>query len=155
MVMSEQPDAAAPSVLGTPEAVYKEIDSASERAGGAWELPPGYEGSVGRTMFDTPASHDGTLTVLLPKENIDRLPSQALVRIESLADRRTYLAAVVEGPFADPDGLRADATPIVVSTVKGGLLMPAYHGRVQVELIGEKLSGGAVVPPRRRPKPNS
>jgi hypothetical protein len=153
--MSEQSDAADPSVLGTPDAVYKEIDRVSERAGGAWELPAGYEGSVGRTMFDMSSSKDGTLTVLLPKENIDTLPSQALVRIESLADKRTYLAAVVEGPFAEPDGLRADATPIVVSTVKGGLLMPAFHGRVQVELVGEKLREGAVVPPRRRPKPNS
>jgi DNA helicase HerA-like ATPase len=154
--MSEQTTGATPAaVLGTPDAVYQEIDAVSVRAGGAWELPAGYEGSVGRTMFDTPASKDGTLTVLLPKENIDTLPSQALVRIESLADVRTYLAAVVEGPFAEPDGLRADATPIVVSTVKGGLLMPAYHGRVQVELIGEKLREGAIVPPRRRPKPNS
>jgi DNA helicase HerA-like ATPase len=141
--------------VGTPEAAFQEIDRVSEQAGGAFELPPGYEGSLGRTMFDTPASRDGTLTVLLPKENIDTLPSQALVRIESRTDGRTYLAAVVEGPFADPDGLRADATPIVVSTVKGGLLMPAFHGRVQVELIGERLREGAIVPPRRRPKPNS
>src|SRR5713101_6382571 len=89
--MSEQLDGAAPTVLGTPDAVYQEIDRVSERAGGAWELPAGYEGSVGRTMFDMPASKDGTLTVLLPKENIDTLPSQALVRIESLADARTYL----------------------------------------------------------------
>src|SRR5438094_749821 len=154
--MNEQPGAGMPpSVLSTPEKVFEEIDAVSSRAGGAWELPAAYAGSVGRTMFDTPASKDGTLTVLLPKEGIDTLPSQALVRIESLADARTYLAAVVEGPFAEPDGLRADATPIVVSTVKGGLLMPAYHGRVQVELIGEKLREGAVVPPRRRPKPNS
>jgi DNA helicase HerA-like ATPase len=154
--MSEETNAPKPStVLGTPDAAYQEIDNVSLRAGGAWELPAGYEGSVGRTMFDTPASKDGTLTVLLPKDNLDTLPSQALIRIESLADARTYLAAVVEGPFAEPDGLRADATPIVVSTVKGGLLMPAYHGRVQVELIGERLREGAVVPPRRRPKPNS
>ncbi len=144
-----------PSVLGTPEAVFKSIDEVSEKSGGEWRLPPEYEGSVGRTMFDNPSSKDGTLTVLLPKESIDTLPSQALVRIESVPDKRTYLAAVVEGPFAEPDGLRADATPIVVSTVKGGLLMPPYHGRVQVELIGEKLVEGAVVPPRRRPKPNS
>jgi len=39
--------------------------------------------------------------------------------------------------------------------VKGGLLMPKYHGRVQVELIGERLNTGTLVPPRRRPTPNS
>jgi hypothetical protein len=33
--------------------------------------------------------------------------------------------------------------------------MPPYHGRAQVEVIGERLKEGAVVPPRRRPKPNS
>jgi hypothetical protein len=77
------------------------------------------------------------------------------VRIESLTDGRTYLGAVVEGPFAEPDGLRADSTPMVVSTVQGGILMPKYHGRVQVEIVGERLEEGGIVPPRRRPKPNS
>src|SRR5262249_40121457 len=81
-------------------------------------------------------------------------PIQALVRIAS-RDGRTYLGAVAEGPFAEPDGLRADATPLVVTTVKGGLLMPQYHGRAQIEILGERLIGGAIVPPRRRPKPNS
>jgi len=142
-------------VAATPEETFQSLDAAAEQAGGPWVPPPGYEGSIGRTMFDTPVSKDGTLTVLLPRDNIDELPSQALVRIESLADGRTYLAAIVEGPFAEPDGLRADATPIVVTTVKGGLLMPPYHGRAQVEVIGERLKEGAVVPPRRRPKPNS
>jgi hypothetical protein len=142
-------------VVATPEEAFQSIDKASEDAGGPWAPPPGYEGSVGRTMFDAPVSQDGTITILVPKENIDALPSQALVRIESKPDDRTYLGAVVEGPFAEPDGLRADATPIVVTTVKGGLLMPPYHGRAQVELMGERLKNGAVVPPRRRPKPNS
>lgn len=142
-------------VAATPEEAFQSLDAAAEQAGGPWVPPAGYEGSIGRTMFDTPVSKDGTLTVLLPRDSIDELPSQALVRIESRTDGRTYLAAIVEGPFAEPDGLRADATPIVVTTVKGGLLMPPYHGRAQVEVIGERLKEGAVVPPRRRPKPNS
>src|SRR5437773_12058137 len=99
--MSEDRQTMRPGVVHTPDAVFREIDSASAQAGGAWELPEGYEGSVGRTMFDMPSSQDGTLTVLLPKGNIDTLPSQALVRIESLADGRTYLAALVQGPFAE------------------------------------------------------
>ncbi|MBI1884772.1 MAG: ATP-binding protein [Chloroflexi bacterium] len=106
-------------------------------------------------MFDTPASADGTVTVLLPKENIGALPSQSLVRIKSVGDGRSYLGAVVKGPFAEPDGLRADAPIVVTATVRGGIFMPKYHGRVQVELIGEELEDGGVVPPRRRPLPNS
>lgn len=143
------------SVLSVPDEAFAAISDDSEKAGGPWTPPPGYEGSIGRTMFDTPSSKDGTVTVLLPKENIDILPSQALVRVESIVDSRTYLGAVTEGPFAEPDGLRADATPMVISTVQGGLLMPKYHGRLQIEIIGERLDGGVIVPPRRRPKPNS
>ena len=142
-------------VLDAPEEAFKAISEDSEKAGGAWVQPAGYEGSIGSTMFDTPASSDGTVTVLLPQENLDLLPSQALVRIESRKDGRSYLGAVIEGPFAEPDGLRADSTPMVVTAVKGGLLMPQYHGRVQVEILGERLPEGAIVPPRRRPKPNS
>jgi len=142
------------AVLETPDDVFHAIDEDAARAGGEWKQPEGYEGSIARTMFDTASSADGTVTILMPNEHIDRLPSQALVRIESRPDKRTYLGAVVEGPFSEPDGLRADATPMVVSTVQGGLLMPKHHGRAQVALIGERL-GAAVVPPRRRPKPNS
>ena len=143
------------NVMDVPQEAFQAIDGDSVEAGGAYTPPPGYEGSVGRTMFDTPTSKDGTLTVLLPPDNIDVFPSQALVRIESLADSRVYMGAVTEGPFAEPDGLRADATPMVVSTVQGGLLMPKYHGRVQVEIIGERMNDGTLLPPRRRPKPNS
>lgn len=145
------------NVMDVPQEAFQAIDGDSAEAGGAYAPPPGYEGAVGRTMFDTPTSKDGTLTVLLPPDNIDVFPSQALVRIESLADSRVYMGAVTEGPFAEPDGLRADATPMVVSTVQGGLLMPKYHGRVQVEIIGEQMDddSGILLPPRRRPKPNS
>jgi uncharacterized protein len=148
---SKQPN----GVLSPPAEAFSALSEASDKAGGPFVPPPGYEGSIGSTMFDLPTSKDGTVTVLLPGDNIDKVPSQALVRIDSLADKRTYLGAVVEGPFAEPDGLRADTTPLVVTTVKGGLLMPKYHGRLQVEIIGERLNSGTIVPPRRRPKPNS
>jgi hypothetical protein len=141
-------------VISTPASAFGAIEEDGKRAGGAWAVPPGHEGSIARTMFDMPSSKDGTVTVLLPPENIDQLPGQALVRIESLKDQRTYLGAIVEGPFAEPDGLRADATPMVVTTVQGGVLMPRHHGRAQVALIGERVAD-VVVPPRRRPKPNS
>ncbi len=142
-------------VLDTPDEAFAAIEEESERVGGPWTPAPGSEGCIGFTMFDTPSSKDGTITVLMPDENINELPAQALVRIESRGDHRTYLGAVAEGPFAEPDGLRADSTPMVVTTVKGGLLMPRYHGRAQVQIIGERLDEGAIVPQRRRPMPNS
>jgi DNA helicase HerA-like ATPase len=81
------------------------------------------------------------------------------VRIKCLppprGDGRVYLGVVVEGPFAEPDGLRADAAPMVITAVRGGVFMPNYHGRVQVELLGEELPSGAIVSPRFRPLPNS
>ena len=153
--VNDDADQISDGIKPIPEETFRLIESDSQRAGGPWVPPAGYEGSVGSTMFDTSSSKDGTVTVLLPEENIDMLPNQALVRVESLTDKRTYLGAVIEGPFAEPDGLRADSTPMVVTTVKGGLLMPRYHGRVQVEIMGERLEDNAIVPPRRRPKPNS
>jgi len=147
------PDAVAP----VPDSVLESIERQAQEAGGPWEPAPEHEGCVGWTMFDTPGSNDGTVTVLLPKEQIRSLPRQTLVRINSLEDGRRYLGSVVSGPFAEPDGLRADAAPIVTATVRGrgGFLFPKYHGRAQVELIGEELQDGSVVPPRRRPLPNS
>jgi hypothetical protein len=69
-------------------------------------------------------------------------------------DGRQYLGAIVEGPFAEPDGLRADAPVVVTTTVRGAQFLPRYHGRVQVEILGEEIDG-ALVPPRYRPLPNS
>lgn len=110
--------------------------------------------AVGRTMFDTSGAEDGSVTVLLPKEQIPNVPLQSLVRIASREDARTYLGIVVSGPFAEPDGLRGDANVIVTTTVRGGIFMPRYHGRVRVEILGEE-SNGQLVPPRFRPLPNS
>ncbi len=138
-----------------PADALSRIDQDSKQAGGEFVMPAEYIGSIGRTMFDLPTSDDGTITMILPRETIDAIPSQALVRIRSVLDKRSYLGAVVKGPFAEPDGMRADSTPMIVSATHGGLLMPKYHGRAGIEILGEELEDGTVVPPRRRPKPNS
>lgn len=137
-----------------PSEVFERIDADAEEAGGAWEEPAEYVGSIGRTMFDTPSSEDNSLTVLLPRESVEKVPAQSLVRINSIRDKRSYLGVVIKGPFAEPDGIRGDAPIVVTTTVKGGIFMPKFHGRVQVELLGEE-DKGVLVPPRFRPLPNS
>jgi DNA helicase HerA-like ATPase len=76
------------------------------------------------------------------------------MRIVSVPDGREYLGVVVKGPFAEPDGLRGDAPIVVTTTVKGGIFMPKFHGRVEVQILGERIDG-TIVPPRFRPLPNS
>lgn len=144
-------------VQPVPEAALRAMEEEIAEAGGEWKGNLEDEGAVGWTAFDTPSSHDGTVTVLLPRETILSLPHQSLVRIRSRLDNRCYLGVVVSGPFAEPDGLRPDAPIVVTATVRGqgNILISKYHGRVQVELIGEELKDGGVVPPRRRPLPNS
>jgi uncharacterized protein len=142
-----------------PDEFVASLGEEIDLAGGEWKESEEFKGSVGRTMYDTPNSKDNTVTVLLPPENIGTAASQSLVRIKSRrkdsgGDGREYLGAVVQGPFAEPDGLRADAPLVVTTTVRGATFMPRYHGRVQVEILGEELDG-TLEPPRFRPLPNS
>jgi len=138
--------------------VVTEFSAVAEEVGGPYQPLAGTVGAVGFTHFDTPASEDNAVTVLMTKENMDRLPSQALVRINSLKDdgslERTYFGTVVAGPFAEPDGLRADSPIVVTTTVQGKIFLPRYHGRAYVQILGEEVDG-QVIPPRYRPKPNS
>ena len=137
-----------------PAEAFDAIDTDCQAAGGEFNPLEVAAGSIGRTMFDSHHSEDGTVTILLPQESLDAIFNQSLVSIKSRDDRE-YLGQIVSGPFAEPDGLRADSPPIVISTVQGGMLLPKYHGRAQVEILGERLGTGTIVPPRRRPKPNS
>lgn len=135
------------------------LEEEIDLAGGEFQEAEEFIGAVGRTMYDTPTSKDNTVTVLLPAEYIGSAASQSLVRIKSRpldkgGDGRQYLGAVVQGPFAEPDGLRADAPLVVATTVRGATFMPRYHGRIQVEILGEEIDG-KLVPPRFRPRPNS
>jgi len=142
-----------------PDNFIEALTDEMEAVGPEFKEGEEFQGAVGRTMFDTPASQDNTVTVLLPTEQIGKVPAQSLVRIKSRSkedggDGRQYLGAVVQGPFAEPDGLRADAPIVVTTTVRGAMFMPRFHGRIQVEILGEELDG-ALIPPRFRPLPNS
>ena len=117
--------------------------------------PPQRDGVIGWTMFDTPTARDDTVVALLPKNQIGAVPNRGLVRIESEADGRSYLGIVQEGPFAEPDGLRGDAPLVVTVQARSGqMLLPQFHGRIHIEIMGQK-SGTAVAPPRFRPLPSS
>ncbi len=148
---------AAAAVKAVPAKALQELDAEIAAAGGELLEPAEYAGSIGRTLFDTPASDDGTITVLLPAERVKEVTHQSLVRIKSgikSTDPRSYLGVVVSGPFAEPFALRADSPMLKTVAVQGVPMLPKYHGRVQVEILGEEIDGG-VVPPRRRPLPNS
>jgi DNA helicase HerA-like ATPase len=127
----------------------------AERAGPPAEPRPEDRDAVGRTLFDLPGSADLSLTVVVPKENVRRVPAQALVRIASRADGKNYLGVVTAGPFAEPDGLRGDSHLLTAVATHGGDYLPPYHGRVQVTVLGEQLPDQTLVPPRLRPLPNS
>ena len=161
------------TILPIPEDAERRLDADMAAADGLSEPDPDREGAVGSTMFDSPSSEDNTVTVLLSAEHIASVPSQSLVRITSRDrrndERRTYLGTVVAGPFAEPDGLRADSNILVTTVTRGGIFVPPYHGRVQVEILGEERSAAdaddadgtaprgpsTLVPPRYRPLPNS
>jgi uncharacterized protein len=146
------------TVRSVPADALTSVTAVAEEVGGAYKPRPGTEGAVAYTHFDTPSSEDNAVTILLTKEHMNRLPSQTLVRINSLTDDnkpdRTYLGTVVAGPFAEPDGFRTDSSLVVTTTVQGGIFLPRYHGRAYVQILGEE-SDDQVIPPRYRPKPNS
>jgi DNA helicase HerA-like ATPase len=143
------------SVQRPPADLLRRLDADIEASGGTVEPEPGWEGAIGATMFDVPGSEDGTITVLLPQEHLQRAPSQQLLRIESRKDGRRYLGIVVGGPFAEPDSLRGDSNLLVTVMTRGGVYLPPYHGRVRVQLLGEQFPDGTIGPPRLRPLPNS
>ncbi|HEX2914059.1 MAG TPA: ATP-binding protein [Chloroflexia bacterium] len=148
---SDLPQALDPSI-------FAGLQDDAEQAGGPWSPDSSQEGAIAWTMFDSPSSDDNTITILLERENLRLTPSQSLVRIVSRDQNdgtaRTYLGIVTKGPFAEPDGLRADAPLVVTTTIKGMVFTPQYHGRCQVELMGE-LVEGQLMPPRFRPLPKS
>jgi hypothetical protein len=98
-----------------PQELLHQLREDIQKSGGELVPDPEMEGAIGATMFDVPGSENNSLTVLLPQENVQLAPSQALVRIKSRrgGDGRRYLGIVTAGPFAEPDSLRADSHMLV------------------------------------------
>ena len=139
-----------------PNGTLKEqLAADSAKAGGPVRQRPDEAGCVGKTLFDVPGSSDLAVTVVVSNAHLQDAPSQSLVRIKSRVDGRSYLGVVTAGPFAEPDGLRGDSSLLTAVATHGGDYLPPFHGRVEVTLLGEELAGGALVPPRLRPLPNS
>ena len=138
----------------TARRAVESLSQLADEMGGRRKPPPEFEGSFGRTLFDSPGSVDGAVTIVLPAERIEGVTSQALVRVQSYPDGRRYVGSVVAGPFYDPDGIRADSTAMVISAVNGAIGMPGHHGRIEVSILGLE-QNGRIGPANRRPMPNS
>ncbi|RKH06489.1 ATP-binding protein [Corallococcus carmarthensis] len=154
----QPPPAEAPHngvVLPLPDRAKGEIDAAKERAE-ALKADPELEKAVGFTHFDTSSSHDNLVTVLSTKEDLHRLASQTLVRIKCRGNERTYLGVVVQGPFAEPNAVPANSTMAIGVVTHGKKLTYTfeYHGRAEVEILGEEVAG-VLKPHRFRPRPQS
>jgi len=122
----------------------------------AAQLDPELEKAVGFTHFDTASSQDNLITVLMTRDDLHKLPSQTLVRVKSQADNRFYLGVVVRGPFSEPDAVAANSTIAVGVVVQGKKLSYTfdYHGRAEIEILGEERDG-KLLPPNLRPRPKS
>ncbi|WP_338865482.1 ATP-binding protein [Myxococcus stipitatus] len=112
--------------------------------------------AVAFTHFDTSSSEDNLITLLITREDLHQLASQTLVRIKSREDQRSYLGVVVKGPFAEPNAVPAGSTMAIGVVTQGKKVTYTfdYHGRAEVELLGEE-TGGVLEPPRFRPRPQS
>nr|WP_276375527.1 ATP-binding protein [Corallococcus exercitus] len=128
----------------------------SNRAGLNAPPDPELANAVGFTHFDTSNSDDNVLTVLMTRDDLHRLASQTLVRVKSREDKRDYLGVVVRGPFAEPNAVPANSTMAVGVITHGKKLTYTfeYHGRAEIELLGQEV-GGVLQPPRFRPRPQS
>ncbi|WP_095990008.1 ATP-binding protein [Cystobacter fuscus] len=140
-----------------PGETLKEFENLQELAkASSLDLDPELEKAVGFTHFDTSSSEDNLITVLTTRGDLHKLASQTLVRVKSREDNRTYLGVVVRGPFSEPDAIAANSTMAVGVVVQGKKLTYTfdYHGRADIELLGEEV-GDKLEPPVLRPRPKS
>ncbi|GHG84880.1 ATP-binding protein [Comamonas sp. JC664] len=132
------------------------LDALKQQNKSAAQLDPELETAVGFTHFDVSSSQDNLITVLLTRDDLHQLASQTLVRVKSREDNRAYLGVVVRGPFAEPNAVPANSTMAIGVVTHGKKLAYTfdYHGRAEIEIVGEEIDG-VLKPPRFRPRPQS
>ena len=142
-----------------PTSVLHDLEASTDRNGADLALD---DDADGRTLFDTPQSDDGSVIVVFRNDRFDQWRSQSLAYIESHGDGKTYLAQVVKGPFAEPNGLPANSPLLRVTQVERTMFTPPYHGWVAMTILGEvkKAREGEkrkdiILVPLYRPRPNS
>jgi len=140
----------------TPAQTLQALDALKQQIRSNAQLDPELETAVGFTHFDVSSSQDNLITVLLTREDLHQLASQTLVRVKSREDERAYLGVVVRGPFAEPNAVPANSTMAIGVVTHGKKLAYTfdYHGRAEIELVGEEVDG-VLKPPRFRPRPQS
>ncbi|NVJ14404.1 DUF853 family protein [Myxococcus sp. AM010] len=140
----------------TPAETLQALDALKQQVKANAQLDPELETAVGFTHFDVSASQDNLITVLLTREDLHQLASQTLVRVKSREDQRAYLGVVVRGPFAEPNAVPANSTMAIGVVTHGKKLAYTfdYHGRAEIEIVGEEVDG-TLKPPRFRPRPQS
>ncbi len=121
-------------VQDIPVAVTDDLRNSAEGDGQEWEED---DAADGRTLFDTPQSQDGSVIVVFRQDRFTDWRTQSLAHIESESDGRTYLAQVISGPFAEPNGLPANSPLLRVTQVEKTLFTPPYHGWVSMAILGE------------------
>jgi hypothetical protein len=120
-----------------PESVTDDLRRSADQMGPDWDIE---DDADGRTLFDTPQSEDGSIVVVFRQDRFNDWRTQSLAHIESDEDghkKRTYLAQVVSGPFAEPNGLPANSPLLRVTQVEKTLFTPPYHGWVTMAILGE------------------
>ena len=107
----------------------------------------------GRTLFDSSQSEDATVLVVFRQDRFSAWRTQSLAHIES-NDGKTYLAQVVNGPFAEPNGLPSNSPLLRITQIERTMFTPPYHGWVTMSILGEVKDKETIVP-LYRPHPNS
>lgn len=141
-------------VKDIPFSVTEDLRRSADANGQDWDAD---DGADGRTLFDTPQSQDGSVIVVFRQDRFTAWRTQSLAHIESEGegDGRVYLAQVVSGPFAEPNGLPANSPLLRVTQVEKTLFTPPYHGWVTMAILGEVKEKKTLVVPLYRPRPNS
>jgi len=113
--------------------------------------------TLGFVNFDAGHVENATTGALVAEERRHRFRRDVYVGIRDTEQRKEFLGRIVEGPFHSPHEISADSamSRVTVLHPERTHFRPSYYVHGTVEVLGEILDGGAVVPTPTRPRPYS